>query len=175
MSDTPSCPLARSARSESSFVEMKDPHIYPSLQQSLCASRPKANRLRSLSDPGNTPISSEGKSQQQYDWSEDLPQSPEPSTVPSSGAADIAFAVLQYLPTPILVLSASKTIILANEAMCSLLAQEAFTDPNELDVNSQRPHLNMNVLQDRSLSQVGMEIIRPMGLKRHISWEVHLQ
>lgn len=40
---------------------------------------------------------------------------------PARATADMAFMALQYLPHPILVLSSSKTIVLANEAMGRLL------------------------------------------------------
>lgn len=87
-------------------------------------------------------------------------------------ATDAAFAALQYLPTPLLVLSSLKTVILANEAVGRLLGLDnldefqvnaADEDQNELSV--------LDMLRGQSLSQIGIDMIQD-GQQIWVSWEV---
>ena len=71
---------------------------------------------------------------------------------------ELAAAVLQHLPTPILVLSSSKTTVLANDAMHSVLGIDAavpYTDNycrEEFDGN--------NILYGLSLAQIGIDLVQ---------------
>ena len=85
-----------------------------------------------------------------------------------SSAADTALAALKYLPTPLLVLSSLKTILLANEAMGRLLGLENFLgsldeDDNELEIDK--------LLQGQTLSQIGVDILQG-GQPIWVSWDV---
>lgn len=82
----------------------------------------------------------------------DLPQTP---AVP-----DTALAALQFLPTPLLVLSSLKTIVLANEAMGRLLGVS--------DTSA-----TLDSLKGQSLSQIGIDMISD-GVPVWVSWEKFL-
>ncbi|KIW64924.1 hypothetical protein PV04_07226 [Phialophora macrospora] len=75
-------------------------------------------------------------------------------------AADVALAALTALPTPILVLSSTKTVLLANAAVRRLLGI------NEEDVGSGAPEL----LKGKTLSQLGIDMVSD-GVPIWVSWE----
>jgi len=83
-------------------------------------------------------------------------------------AAEIALAALQYLPTPLLVLSSLKTIVLANEAMGRLLG---LWDGN--DDRSDSNESTTGVLNGQTLSQIGVDMISD-GVPVWVSWEKFL-
>lgn len=76
----------------------------------------------------------------------DIPQRPLP--------AETALAALHHLPTPLLVLSSLKTIVLANEAMGRLLSlrdHEDMADPMKEPITE--------LLRGQTLSQIGIDMI----------------
>lgn len=80
-------------------------------------------------------------------------------------AAETALAALQFLPTPLIVLSSLKTIVLANEAMGRLLG---------LGDNPDVPHATItDGLKGQSLSQIGIDMISD-GVPVWVSWEKFL-
>ncbi|KPI36171.1 Two-component system protein A [Cyphellophora attinorum] len=82
-------------------------------------------------------------------------------------AANIALASLQHLPTPLLVLSSLKTILLANEAMGRLLGLR-------LDDTAEGPEQSItDVLKGRTLSQIGIDMLSD-GVPVWVSWEKFL-
>jgi hypothetical protein len=89
-----------------------------------------------------------------------------PST-PTSTAA--ALAALQYLPVPVLVLSSTKTVLLANEAMGRLLG---------IDINALQDAIDgvlsmTDILRGQTMAQLGIDILQH-GSPIWISWEVIL-
>lgn len=84
------------------------------------------------------------------------------SAQPSAMMASLT--ALQYLPVPILVLSAEKTVVIANEAMGRLLG---------IDFESTAYHdfSISEVLQDKTMGDLGIDILQN-GSPLLISWEV---
>ncbi len=82
--------------------------------------------------------------------------------------ADAAFAALQYLPTPLLVLSSAKTVVMANQAMESLLEQGTGEEGD-----NEPPTSQSNGLQGRSLSQLGIDLLED-GRPVWLSWSSYL-
>ncbi|KAI9698529.1 MAG: hypothetical protein M1836_004110 [Candelina mexicana] len=81
-----------------------------------------------------------------------------------SNMADAALAALQYLPTPLLVLSSAKVVVIANQAMEDLL------DPDQGDEDDKDlPTLQSNGLQGQSLSQLGIDLLQD-GQPVWVSW-----
>lgn len=83
-------------------------------------------------------------------------------------AAEIALAALQYLPTPLLVLSSLKTIVLANEAMGRLLG--LWDGVEERDESNES---TTDALKGQTLSQIGVDMISD-GVPVWVSWEKFL-
>ncbi len=75
-----------------------------------------------------------------------------------------SFTALQYLPVPVLVLSAQKTVVLANEAMGRLFGIE-FESVHHLSISE--------VLQDKTMGDLGVDILQH-GSPILITWEVRL-
>jgi PAS domain-containing protein len=75
-----------------------------------------------------------------------------------------SLTALQYLPIPVLVLSSQKTVVLANEAMGRLLGID-FESIQDLSISE--------VLQDRTMSELGVDILQN-GSPILITWEVRL-
>lgn len=75
-------------------------------------------------------------------------------------AAEIALATLSTLPTPVLVLSSLKTIILANAALGRLLG----VDQDGTDTTA------TDILRGQTLSQIGIDMVSD-GVPMWISWE----
>ena len=81
---------------------------------------------------------------------------------PSPETSSLAFASLQLLPVPVMVLSSKKLVVFANEAMSALLdIKPEGTLPEGLEGWS--PRSFMAVLQGRSLLEVGLEILDEGG------------
>lgn len=83
-------------------------------------------------------------------------------------AADIALAAMQYLPTPVIVLSSLKTVLVANEAMGRLLGMR---DP--ADETSTADRSTTSILKGKSLSQIGVDMVSD-GVPVWVSWEKFL-
>ena len=76
-------------------------------------------------------------------------------------AAEIALAALSTLPTPILVLSSSKTVLLANAAVGRLLG---------VDQDGSGGNIVTDLLKDQTLSQLGIDMVSD-GVPIWVSWE----
>ena len=90
-----------------------------------------------------------------------------------SGGAELALAVLQYLPMPVIVLSNLKTILLANDAMGLLLGLQNYDDRDTLENEQERDISAGDLLQGQSLSQIGIDMIQD-GQPIWVSWEKFL-
>lgn len=99
---------------------------------------------------------------------------------PPQSHAGLAFTALQYLPMPVMVLSSTKHIVLANEAIGRLLgidldeAEEEEEDknkpqPEELDAES-----TADILQGKTLGELGIDLLQG-GNAVFVSWEDVLQ
>ncbi|KAK1829854.1 putative signal transduction histidine-protein kinase [Podospora conica] len=82
--------------------------------------------------------------------------------------AQVAFSALQFLPVPVLVLSGLKTVVLANEAMGTLLGMN-LDSQKEADSGLSA----MEQLRGLSLSQVGIDVVQGNG-PVWINWEQFL-
>ena len=93
----------------------------------------------------------------------DIPTSPR--------AVDVALTALRYLPTPILVLSSLKTVILANKAIGRLLGLDAIRRPCASSDNGREEDATEDLLRGQSLSQLGIDMVQ--GRQRiWVTWEV---
>lgn len=91
------------------------------------------------------------------------------SMIDHANAVAPAFAALQYLPVPLIVLSSQKTVILANEAMGRLLNINMVNCPK-----MQRPGGALSVtdlLRGFSMGQLGMDLLQG-GSPILVSWDV---
>ena len=94
----------------------------------------------------------------------DIPQIP--------NAAEAALAALQYLPTPLLVLSSLRTILLANEAMGRLLGLDIIQPSQQSSDDVAEEELApWEMLRGQSLSQIGIDMIQD-GNSVIVDWEV---
>ncbi|KAL8870336.1 MAG: hypothetical protein Q9174_003595 [Haloplaca sp. 1 TL-2023] len=145
------------------------PEEYPSLKKSLSASfrshRQAAAKddlpANSTRDAERTPTSVLGSAP----LSVDIPKMP--------AAPEAALAALQYLPTPLLVLSSWKTVILANEALGRLLGLD---EPNHDRDSSEEEQDKIQIghlLRGQSLSQLGIDLVQD-GQRIWVSWEKFL-
>jgi len=70
---------------------------------------------------------------------------------------DAAFAALRYHPTPSLILSSSKRVLVANEAMGRLLEVDSYTsESSESDEDDSDKPPGGTILRGCSLSQMGI-------------------
>ena len=95
----------------------------------------------------------------------------------------MAFTALQYLPHPIMVLSSSKTVVLANEAMGQLLgidltedeaapsAQQEASSPTEFDKEGRTI---TDTLAGATLPQLGVELLQA-GSPVFVAWDDFLE
>ncbi|KAF2099304.1 hypothetical protein NA57DRAFT_23998, partial [Rhizodiscina lignyota] len=81
-----------------------------------------------------------------------------------------AFAALQYLPVPLIVLSSQKTVILANEAMGRLLNIKLLQFPNEMERGGEGVMSVTDILHGYSIGQLGIDLLQ-RGSPILISWE----
>ena len=142
---------------------------YPSLKKSLSASLSPYQPTEETAPPPNSsnngPSTPQRAVQSNPQLSVSIPSSP--------AAADAALAALHYLPTPLLVLSSLKTILLANEAMGRLLGLDNF-EPGRGSAENEEAEEEQPVLDrlvGRSLSEVGLQIIQA-GQRVWVGWEV---
>ncbi|KAF2421011.1 hypothetical protein EJ08DRAFT_525664 [Tothia fuscella] len=84
----------------------------------------------------------------------------------SPAARSAALAALQYLPVPVLVLSSSKTVVLANEALGRLLG----IDMRTMEDDGTGIISITDLLRGRRVSELGIEILQH-GSPIWISWE----
>ena len=90
------------------------------------------------------------------------------TTSTSASTRDVALAALKYLPTPVLVLSSLKKVVLANEAMGRLLGIE--NSSNDLDESGNEMG-GESLLRGQTLSQIGVDILQG-GQPIWVSWDV---
>ena len=84
--------------------------------------------------------------------------------------AQMAFAAMQYLPYPMIVLDSLKTLVLANEAMGRLLDLEDL----EGDAASDGSVLALDRLKGQTLSQLGIDMLQD-GRPVWVAWESFLE
>ena len=124
---------------------------FRTLKQSLdtISTRPLFPRSRSRSLPERASPQLENNERLQSGvWTAETP--------PSAGG--IAFATLQYLPVPTIVLSSLKNTILVNEALKSLLATVDAEDDADVDNGAFAQTAGVETLLGRSLSQLGIHM-----------------
>lgn len=86
--------------------------------------------------------------------------------------AEVAFAALQYLPTPLLVLSSLKLVVLANEAFGRLLGLDTLQESPTTAGNEEKEQILVSdMLRGQSLSQIGIDMVQD-GQQVWVSWEV---
>ncbi len=86
--------------------------------------------------------------------------------------ADTALAALQYLPTPLLVLSSSKCIVLANEAMGRILGLSQSGALQKVHGDGEVQDLSVTqVLWGQTLAQIGVDMLQD-GEPVWVDWEV---
>ena len=93
---------------------------------------------------------------------------------PSPGipaAAEVAFTALQYMPTPVIVLSSSKLVLLANESMGRLLGLKGgkFSDAQ----SSVGTYTVADMIKGQSLTQIGVDMVQE-GAPVWVSWDKFL-
>ena len=122
------------------------------LRQSLStiSTRPLSPRSRSRSLPE--------RASPQLAISQDLQGTVLTADAPLS-AGEPAFATLQYLPIPIIVLSSLKQVILVNEALKSLLATENAEEDTAVSNGAFTQTVGAETLLGRSLSQIGIQMV----------------
>lgn len=126
---------------------------YLSLKQSL-------SRVISAPRPEHFDTSTDDRLPRDAGLHIDIPQLPM--------AADIALAAMQYLPTPVIVLSSLKTVLMANEAMGRLLGLRDVADGASVaDLST------TSILKGKSLSQIGVDMVSD-GAEVWVSWEKFL-
>ncbi|KAL8906141.1 MAG: hypothetical protein Q9171_006397 [Xanthocarpia ochracea] len=89
------------------------------------------------------------------------------------GAAEAALAALQYLPTPLLVLSTWKTVVLANEAMGRLLGLDVKQQEHLTGADEKEQVPISDILRGQSLSQIGIDMLQD-GQRIWVSWDKFL-
>ena len=92
--------------------------------------------------------------------------------LPSESPEQIALAALRYLPTPILVLSPFKTVLLANEAMGRLLCLSNGHEASTTQCGCP-PTSGVHETYGRTLSQVGVDLIQN-DVPVWVDWESFL-
>ncbi|KAK8168497.1 hypothetical protein BKA80DRAFT_308242 [Phyllosticta citrichinensis] len=86
---------------------------------------------------------------------------------PTPTTTSVAFAALQYLPVPMLVLSSTKAVVLANEAMGRLLnLEKCVSDVQDFDII----RTVTDTLRGRSMAEIGVDMLQD-GSPIWISWE----
>ena len=101
---------------------------------------------------------------------------------PTPAIADVAFTALQYLPMPILVLSSTKCVVLANEAMGRLLGIDPDNDHEEDGRDTQSPSKLVPretssmtaILRGYTLGQLGIDLLQN-GSPVFVAWEEFLE
>jgi hypothetical protein len=84
---------------------------------------------------------------------------------------ELALVTLQYLPTPILVLSSLKTILLANDSFGLLLGLNKYeVDEDDID-HEDKDVAVADLLEGQTLSQIGIDMVQD-GQPIWVNWEV---
>ncbi|KAL8776950.1 MAG: hypothetical protein Q9213_008075 [Squamulea squamosa] len=142
---------------------------YPSLKKSLSASFRHGPQM-SAKDESPTTIVQDGRQTS----ASNVGSPPLSVNIPKiPGAAEAALAALQYLPTPLLVLSTWKTVVLANEAMGRLLGLDVKQQEERSRAEEQEQIPISDILRGQSLSQIGIDMLQD-GQRIWVSWDKFL-
>lgn len=76
-----------------------------------------------------------------------------------NSSADIAFAAMQYLPTPLLVLDNLKTAVMANEAMGRLLGCEHVDETEQSHLTGETEVSISDRLRGKTMNQLGIDML----------------
>lgn len=88
-------------------------------------------------------------------------------------SAEVSFAALQYLPTPLLLLSSLKLVVLGNEAFGRLLGLDTLQESPTTAGNEEKEQILVSeMLRGQSLSQIGIDMVQD-GQQVWVSWEVY--
>ena len=87
--------------------------------------------------------------------------------------ADVALTAWKYLPTPVLVLSSSKTVVLASEAMGHILPSFSTRQEDGIEHGGNRELSISEELCGKSLSEIGVGVIED-GHPILVSWDRYL-
>ena len=98
---------------------------------------------------------------------------PEHMDIPElASTVEMAMVALQYLPTPVIVLSTFKTVVLANDAMGRLLGLDTNDDTyGSLGNGDYGSRSVQGILQGQTLSQIGIDLVHS-GQIVWVNWEV---
>lgn len=144
--------LVRSLPAMSAHPDKDISPTFQTLRQSLSAisSRPRSPRSRSRSVPE--------RASPQLETNQGLQGAVLIAEAPLS-AGETAFATLQYLPIPIVVLSSLKQVILVNEALKSFLATVDAEEDAAVSNGAFVQTVGAETLLGRSLSQIGIQMV----------------
>lgn len=144
---------------------------FPTLKESLSASFTHSPQSASRLRHGLVKDQQSGGIQQSPESNRNSP--PLFVNIPKMpNVAEAALAALQYLPTPLLVLSSLKTIILANEAVGRLLGLDNLDESEDSAADEGHEEVSVvDMLRGQSLSQIGIDMIQD-GQQIWVSWEV---
>ena len=153
------------SRAQSPSPDLEDLEHYPTLKQSLSAS------FTNGFESGSPRLAKYFGTHRNEPQSTKTTRSSPPISarvVKAHSAVDTALAALQYLPIPLLVLSNSKVVVLANEAVGDLLGLtcDGFGNRN----NDSSDLSAADLLRGQTLSQIGIDIIQD-GQSIWVSWE----
>lgn len=158
-----SLPTSASSRGRPPSAGQRNHPVLPTLMESLsgsfAAARPPTHRKRSMSESMATTPTVSYVNDAQTERLGAHPWSFRDNALGSSRATSIAFTALRYLPTPILILSSFKTVVLANEAMGKLLNSGA---ENGREANAYSGNVQ-SAVEDKfhglSLSDLGVSMV----------------
>lgn len=158
---------AQSKNNDHTTLPTRLPGEYTTLKKSLSASfghvsPSKAQNeapVKGSDDGARTPVPRSGSPP----LSVNIPKMP--------NMVDASLAALRYLPTPLLVLSSWKTVILANEAMGRLLGLDGRDQRQTRNKEGQEPLGVDFFLKGQSMSQIGIDMLQD-GQRIWVSWEV---
>ena len=164
--------LSSNRHSDSSPVSasLEEFEKFPTLKQSLSASL-ASNFHHSPSKPDDFEHSPSHAILQP----DSIRESPSPLQDPAVEADDvggIALAAMRHLPTPILVLSSSKTVVLASEPMKALLQSYSTLEEGSEDPVSRETSVTEQ-LHGKTLAEIGVGVIED-GHPIIVNWDKYL-
>jgi len=100
----------------------------------------------------------------------------------SQFAVDMAFTALQYLPMPVLVLSADKTVVMANEAIGRLFGidlddidePQPLFNPDDFTKGDTGPQSATDILYGYSMGELGIDVLQN-GNPIWVTWDDFLE